>query len=105
MSGWQKADQTLPAFGLMFLSALGFKKPLIVQKVGFPTYLLIIIPDLRQLFKTVAFSLNFKINFYWSIVAVQCCVSAVQQNESAPCIHTFPPFWTSFPFRSPQSIE
>ena len=41
MSGWQKADQTLPAFGLMFLSALGFKKPLIVQKVGFPTYLLI----------------------------------------------------------------
>ena len=53
----------------------------------------------------MSFSLNFKINFYWSIVALQCCVSAVQQNESAPCIHTFPPFWTSFPFRSPKCIK
>ena len=29
-------------------------------------------------------------------------VSAVQQSESAICIHNFPLFWISFPFRSPQ---
>ena len=32
-------------------------------------------------------------------------VSAVQQSESAVCIHISPLFWISFPFRSPQSIE
>ena len=32
-------------------------------------------------------------------------VSAGQQNESAVRIHSSPPFWTSFPFRSPQSIK
>ena len=46
--------------------------------------------------------LFFKINFYWSIVALQSLVSTVQQNEPTTHIHIFPPFWTSFPFRSPQ---
>ena len=32
-------------------------------------------------------------------------VSAVQQSESAMCIHTSPLFGISFPFRSPQSTE
>ena len=34
----------------------------------------------------------FKINFYWSIIAIQCCVSAVQQSESAVRIHISPFF-------------
>ena len=32
-------------------------------------------------------------------------VSAVQQSESAICIHISPLFWISFPFSSPQSTE
>ena len=32
-------------------------------------------------------------------------ISAVQQSESVICIHIFPLFWISFPFRSPQSTE
>ena len=32
-------------------------------------------------------------------------VSAVQQSESATCIHIYPFSWISFPFWSPQSIE
>ena len=32
-------------------------------------------------------------------------VSAVQQSESATCIHISPLLWISFPFRSPQSTE
>ena len=32
-------------------------------------------------------------------------ISTVQQNESAIHIHIYPPFWTSFPFRSPQCIK
>ena len=32
-------------------------------------------------------------------------VSAVQQSESAICIHISTLFWISFPFRSPQSTE
>ena len=32
-------------------------------------------------------------------------VSAVQQSESAICIHISPLFYISFPFRSPQSTE
>ena len=35
------------------------------------------------------------INFYWSIVALQRCVSAVQQSESAIRINISPLFWTS----------
>ena len=35
--------------------------------------------------------------FYWGRVALQCCVSAVQQSESAVCIHTAPPSWISHP--------
>ena len=33
--------------------------------------------------------------FCWSIVALQCCVSAIQQSASAMCIHIFPliGFW------------
>ena len=45
-----------------------------------------------------------KINFYWNIIALQCCASygciakLISYNIS-------PPFWISFPFRSPQSIS
>ena len=46
---------------------------------------------------------NFKINFYWSTVALQ--VSAAQQSQSAICIRVSPLFCISFPFRSSQSIE
>ena len=44
--------------------------------------------------------------FYWSIVALQCCVNFLStQSESAVHIHTFYLFWISFPFRSPLSTE
>ena len=43
---------------------------------------------------------------YWSIVVSQCLlISAIQQCESAICIHISPLFWISFPFRSMQNIE
>ena len=32
-------------------------------------------------------------------------VSAVQQTESAICLHIAPLFWISFPFSLPQSTE
>ena len=32
-------------------------------------------------------------------------VSTAQQSESAICIHIYPLFWISFPFRSAQSFE
>ena len=60
---------------------------------------------------------HFKIYIYHcSIVALRCCkvsfctvtvqlVSAVQQSESATCIHISPLFWIFFPFTSPQSTE
>ena len=67
--------------------------------------MLTVIPNLVQLFKNVSLSLNFTINFYWSAVALQCCVSAAQQNESAPRTRTSPPFWTSFPCRSPKRTK
>jgi len=38
-----------------------------------------------------------EIELFYNVVFV----FTVQQNESAIHIHTFPPFWTSFPFRSP----
>ena len=42
-----------------------------------------------------------KINFYWHIVGLQCCVSpCIQQKESATYTHIFPPFWASFLLRS-----
>ena len=44
-------------------------------------------------------------NFYWSIVAFQCCVSAVQQSESVMCIQVSPLVWISCPFGSLQSME
>ena len=31
--------------------------------------------------------------------------SSVEQGEAATCFHKSPLFWTSFPFRSPQSME
>ena len=34
----------------------------------------------------------FKTSFYWSIVALQCCISTVQQNESLIHIHISPFF-------------
>ena len=40
----------------------------------------------------------------YTIAALQCHVSAVQQSESAICFHISPLFWVSFPFRSPQSF-
>ena len=50
--------------------------------------------------------LFFEINCYWSIVALQCVlVSIVQQNESAIHIPISPLFWTAIPFRSPQCIK
>ena len=47
------------------------------------------------------------INFYWSIVALQCCVSFnCKQMESAIHIPSSPLFfWISFSFRSSQSTE
>ena len=45
----------------------------------------------------------FKINFYWSIVALQSCVSfCCTQSESAMCSHICPLSWIAFPFRSLQ---
>ena len=49
---------------------------------------------------------SFSSSFYWSAVALQCCVSfSVQQSESAS--HTPVPLlhWISFPFRSPQRLS
>ena len=40
-----------------------------------------------------------------SIVALQYCVCAIQQSESAIYLHISPLFWISFQFRSPQSTE
>ena len=46
------------------------------------------------------------INFYWSIVALQCCVSFnCKQRESAKHIPVSPLFWISFLFRLSQSTE
>ena len=52
-------------------------------------------------------STGFSRQEYWSGLPCPspCIVSAVQQNESDMHIHISPPFWTSFPFMSPQSIE
>ena len=38
-------------------------------------------------------------NFYWSIIALQCCVSFcyTQQSESTLCIHISPLCWASLP--------
>ena len=41
----------------------------------------------------------------WSTVFLKCCVSAVQQNDSALHMHISPLFRISFPLRSPQSAE
>ena len=47
-----------------------------------------------------------KINFYWSIVALQFCVSFCCRAKWIRDTHTYIPFfWISFPFRSPQSSE
>jgi len=35
--------------------------------------------------------------FNWSIIALQCCVSAVQRSELAKLIHESPPFRASLP--------
>ena len=41
----------------------------------------------------------FKINFYWSIAALQCyIIFYCRANESAVHVHLSPRFWTSFPF-------
>ena len=38
-------------------------------------------------------------NFYWSIIALQCCVSVcyTQQSESTLCVHVSPLCWASLP--------
>lgn len=41
----------------------------------------------------------FFIDFYWSIVALWCCVSAIQQRKSVTCIHISPVFTIYYPFR------
>ena len=52
---------------------------------------------------------NFKINFYWSIVALQCCLFLLYSKMSLPYVYIYPapppPLWTSFLFRSPQCIK
>ena len=46
------------------------------------------------------------INFYWSVVDLQCCVSvSVQQSESVIHIHISTLVSILFPYRSLQSIE
>ena len=40
----------------------------------------------------------FFFNFYWCRVALQCCVSTIQQSESVICIHIFLPPLFGFPF-------
>ena len=48
----------------------------------------------------------FKINFYWSIVALQCCVHLYCIAEQIRYKYTYIlSFLTPFPFRSPQSPE
>ena len=54
----------------------------------------------------VCISFFFFINFYWSTVALQCYVSFYYTEKwiSHTCTYMYP-FWTSFPFRSPQTIK
>ena len=55
--------------------------------------------------KLLLSSLPFK-NFYWSIVAWQCCVRFCCTVRWISHTYTYiPSFWISFPFRLPQSIE
>ena len=35
--------------------------------------------------------------FNWHVIALQCCLSAVQWHESALHVHIFPPSWISLP--------
>ena len=48
---------------------------------------------------------SFKIFVGIQLLYSAVVVSAIQQNKSAPCVHTAPPFWTSLPSRSPQGTE
>ena len=47
--------------------------------------------------------LHFFLKVHFIVVTLQCLVSSVHQSESAICVHVPSLFWTSSPFRSPQS--
>lgn len=48
----------------------------------------------------------FLLLFSWSVVAFDAVsVSAVYNELNQLYVHTYPPFWISVPFRSPQSIK
>ena len=51
---------------------------------------------LWKMFPTVflTFSTFFKMNFYWSIVSLQCCVSFYYRKMNQLCIHVCPHLWT-----------
>ena len=60
----------------------------------------------KNLRKYTVFILFFKLVFIgmW-LLDNAVLVSTAQPTESAVCMHISPPFWISFPFRSPQSFE
>ena len=48
----------------------------------------------------------FLMNFYWGIVALQCCYFLQHSKVNQLYVYIYPPlFKLSFPFRSPQSTE
>ena len=47
----------------------------------------------QKVLNLIKFHLFIFINFYWSMVALQCCISTVQQSKSGKCLHISPIFW------------